>query len=122
MNIEDIKKLGKKHKGFRHERTKFKGHGEIEKAFYEHWRKQNVGVRGINHGYGTLQDLLIDEDFNSPLKPSWFVTKINSRDRFIVATVMQWLGTNCGFCFLQEVLKSCGYSIVKDKTQPSNSD
>lgn len=35
------------------------------------------------------------------------------RDRRIAATLMQWLGSNVGFSFLQEALAKCGYKIVK---------
>jgi hypothetical protein len=51
----------------------------------------------------------------SYLKQPYAVVKITARERFIVATVIQWLGSNVGFCFLREVLKSCGYDIVKHK-------
>ncbi len=43
-------------------------------------------------------------------KPIFHITK---NDRVIVATVIQWLGTNIGFNFLERTLKKCGYKIVK---------
>ena len=41
------------------------------------------------------------------------LTKITDRDRLVSATVVQWLGTNCGLCFLRETLEEAGYKIVK---------
>jgi hypothetical protein len=35
------------------------------------------------------------------------------RDRIVAATVIQWLGTNCGMCFLGNALERCGYKIEK---------
>ncbi len=40
-------------------------------------------------------------------------TKITLRERFIAATVIQWLGTNCGMAFLKEALDKCGLKIVQ---------
>ena len=35
------------------------------------------------------------------------------RDDQIAATVIQWLGSNVGFSFLQEALGKCGFMIVE---------
>lgn len=43
------------------------------------------------------------------------IQEINNRDRMIVATVIQWLGSNCGMCFLGEALERFGARIVYDK-------
>jgi len=113
MNDEEIIKLGRLNKGFKNERVKHQ-FGEREKAFYKHWKKENKPVRGLNYGFGTLQDLLMQKDKEHWFSQPYAVVKITPRDRFIVATVIQWLGSNVGWCFLGEVLKSCGYRIVKD--------
>lgn len=41
--------------------------------------------------------------------------RITRRDRVVAATLMQWLGTNCGWCFLRTVMKRCGFVIVSQK-------
>lgn len=35
------------------------------------------------------------------------------RDRQIAATVIQWLGTNVGMCFLDQALARAGYRVVR---------
>ncbi len=89
-----------------------------EKAFADEWRKENDRKysRGINFGYGILQDMFID----GSLFRNYAKTVINKRDRYIVATVMQWLGSNIGRCFLQTVLKKEGYIIVKINKEDNN--
>lgn len=108
----DIDKLGLQDKGFCHERVKCE-HGNIEKAFYEHWKKENKAVGGINGGNGILQALMVEP--NTGFCLPYVIAKVTKRDRFMVATVMQWLGTNVGFNFLRETLSDCGYKIVKVK-------
>jgi hypothetical protein len=39
----------------------------------------------------------------------------NDRDRVLAATLMQWLGSNCGMSFLREALQRVGYSIRQDR-------
>lgn len=86
-------------------------HNEREKAFHDQWQQENAPVSGVNHGHGILQDLFIESD-----SPFGFTRKavelINDRDRMIVATVIQWLGSNCGMCFLGEALERFGARIV----------
>ena len=94
--------------GYRHERCQ---HNEAEKAFQEHWQKENLPLSWLNHGYGILQDLFIES--KDSLIHKRMVVQINSRDRMIVATVIQWLGSNIGWCFLEEVFKKLGYKITK---------
>ena len=36
------------------------------------------------------------------------------RDHQIAETVIQWLGSNCGYAFLSDVMRNCGYKIVKE--------
>lgn len=114
ISDNEILKLGGVDKGYKFDRTKHE-HGEREKSFYNHWKKENRKLSYINFGQGVLQDLfaVVDDRRLFWRNLRGFKVIINRRDRYIVATVMQWLGTNCGWCFLQETLKSCGYRIVK---------
>lgn len=89
------------------ERNKF---NDIEKAFSEQWHEDNIIKRHMNQGHGLLQDLFIDRDkFNNRI----FHYIITRNDRTIVATVIQWLGTNVGMSFLTRALNRCGYNLVK---------
>jgi hypothetical protein len=93
--------------------TKRLPHNEREKAFYEQWLQENAPVAGVNCGHGILQDLFIESEltgFNRKV-----IEEISNRDRMIVATVIQWLGSNCGMCFLGEALEKFGARIVYDK-------
>lgn len=84
-----------------------------EKAFAELWNSENQPRPGVNYGYGTLQDLFFDG------RSGWWPEcklAINDRDRFVAATIVQWLGTNCGFAFLQMALEKCGYRIITEAT------
>lgn len=89
-------------------------HNEREKAFHDRWLYENKPCAGINYGNGILQDLFIDKDF-APLATEKWHLEITSRERMIVATVIQWLGSNVGMGFLEASLKKCGYKIVKDE-------
>jgi hypothetical protein len=91
--------------GLFYERTKF---NKKEKVFSDEWKEQNKIQHHINYGYETLQCLMIGKD----RKPLYYITQ---NDRVIVATVIQWLGTNIGFYFLEKALKKCGYKIVKEE-------
>lgn len=93
--------------GYRSERCE---HNEAEKVFQEHWQKENIPLSWLNFGYGVLQDLFIET--KGPFQNKMIV-EINKRDRMIVATVIQWFGSNCGWCFLEEVFKKLGYRITK---------
>ncbi len=111
-----IKNNGSKNLGVRTERLAYDPK-DIENALSSHWKSENKKNRGVNFGYGILQDLFI-EHLGSPfnlMSPQRCLLKITNRDRLIAATVVQWLGTNCGFCFLREALAKAGYEIVKRK-------
>jgi hypothetical protein len=82
-----------------------------EKALAETWEKENVPTPFLGHGQGLLQDL-----FSKPGRFGHIVPErtlnITNRDRMIAATVIQWLGSNCGFSMLMEALGKCGFMIV----------
>lgn len=35
------------------------------------------------------------------------------RDRIVAATVVQWLGSNCGFGMVREAMEKCGYKVER---------
>lgn len=90
-------------RGFMYDRTKF---GGLEKAFAEYWEQENEIKPWLNQGCGLLQNLFFlgNCSCHHHVTPS---------ERFVAATVVQWLGTNCGFAFLQEVLRSEGLYITE---------
>lgn len=99
-----------------------KRHPLLEREFAVEWEKICRPQRGINYGHGTLQDLMfvnrtgviacsMTQGMRRDSVTCW--TKITPRDAAIVATVIQWLGTNCGFSFLSDVLDRAGYKLVR---------
>lgn len=82
-----------------------------ERAFAEKWIAENKR----HQNYGKHSDDLIQKLFNrsSEIFPTQRAKlRVTARERFIVATVIQWLGTNIGFAWLTEVLDLIGYKIV----------
>ena len=96
--------------GHRVERIK---DGPIEKAFHEVWLKWNNPTPGLNHGNGILQDLFIESGVN--IWERKVIAQISPRERWIVATIIQWLGTNVGMSFLREVLRCVDMHIISSK-------
>lgn len=86
----------------------------IEKAFHDVWLKWNYPSPGVNNGNGILQDLFIERDINM-FSRKW-IAEISSRERWIVATIIQWLGTNVGMSFLHEVFRTVGMQINNSQT------
>ena len=101
------------HRGIRFRRTK--SHPR-EAAFQQAWEDENyVGVK-YNGSRETdfLQYLFTEGSRNFFNREAYRRTQqITDRDRMIVATVIQWLASNVGFCFLERMLKSAGYEIRK---------
>jgi hypothetical protein len=109
LNQANREKVDSEHVGIHKKRCR---HNPREKAFYEHWRHENEIRPGINSGHGILQDLFIETD--EPLKllsRRHKVREITKQDRELVATVIQWLGSNCGMSFLMDALRDCGYTM-----------
>jgi hypothetical protein len=114
MEIDTVLRLARRaeidaeHVGIRPERCK---DNNREMAFHKHWLKENKIDFGLNSGRGILQGLFADNNQHKPALMRGFDIEITKRERMIAATVIQWLGSNVGFCFLQETLKDCGYEI-----------
>jgi hypothetical protein len=110
LRLARREQIESEHIGIRPERCK---DNPREAAFQKKWLIENK-IDRLN-GNGTLQQLFIDSKlglFQDELR-----LEINQRDRMVVATVIQWLGSNVGWCFLEETLKECGYRIVKNETK-----
>ncbi len=97
LQISYRHKTDREHVGIRRERCV---NNDREMAFHKHWLEENRINFGLNSGHGILHGLFVGHNI-----------ELTKRDRMIVATAIQWLGSNCGFGFLEETLKDCGYSI-----------
>lgn len=84
-----------------------------EEALARLWEHENRPRPGINYGHGVLQDLMFSPRGHfASLYQGTCRHIIRNRDAAIVATVVQWLGTNVGFGFLERALKMMGKRII----------
>ena len=65
----------------------------VEATYAEEWKKQNKRSPGVNGGH-TLLEHICSEEITAP-------APVSVRDSFVAASVIQWLGTNCGLCFIK---------------------
>ncbi len=79
----------------------------LEKSFADRWEEENQDTCGTAE---ILEAIMRPDRKNPELLPNRYPP--TPRDRFVAATVIQWLGTNIGFCFLNECLAERGYKIV----------
>lgn len=77
--------------------------GLVERIFAEAWMKWNK-----RHDHDIL-NMLMPPGFN-----------VTQREASVVATVIQWLGTNVGSGFLHHCLGLAGERIVQDSNHPKN--
>jgi len=66
---------------------------ERELTFADCWEEENQEVPGLNSGMGIMQHLTDALDGG-----------MTARDACVAASAIQWLGTNCGLCFLGKVV------------------
>lgn len=76
-----------------------------ERVFAERWM--------FEHKRTDLLRLLFERTPINLLLPYHPRIILTARDRFVAATVIQWLGSNVGFSFLQECLEKFGYKVVR---------
>lgn len=95
----------------RRSRLDVSGWTNMERVFLRHWREENKRKPGLNGGNGLLE-LLLSEVPNSG------GVDICQRDATVAATVIQWLGTNCGQGFLHGVRKE--YEEIDKKRNARN--
>lgn len=82
-----------------------------ERAFAEAWERAN----DEHHRYLYELSLVGEHDpstiFGDKRTPAFPLTQDTAT---AAATVVQWLGSNVGFSFLEEALRVAGYRIAKD--------
>jgi hypothetical protein len=71
--------------------------GKRESAFFEQW----------------LHEQSEESSMSRQLFESWGIQDETVREVAIMASLIQWLGTNVGFAFLESALKRCGYRIER---------
>lgn len=96
--------LGSKDRGDYYERTEW---NKLEKAFAELWEHENKSGTSAYRGVGLMQALFCNRGHEH---------QVSASERFVVATMIQWLGSNCGFAFLRQALRKAGYDIRDVKT------
>ena len=81
----------------------------LEKIFADRWNIENNPPDFVNGGHGVLAHSLCSEGDGR-------ITRDLTQDEAtIAATVIQWLGSPCGFGWLEETLKACGYKLEAEK-------
>ena len=101
-----------RHEGLHADRLKPGRDNPREVAFANQWSYENDGGSGGN----ILACLLVNDhgDLTSVLSDKIErLAPFDQQSASVAATVVQWLGSNVGWCFLQESLARCGYEIVK---------
>lgn len=79
---------------------------DAERIYAEHWKRQNTRSPGLNGGYTLLEHLLCPrerpagESFKDPMTGREIPERVSERDAAVAASVVQWLGTNCGQAFI----------------------
>jgi hypothetical protein len=92
----------------------------METALAVRWDHECRGSEYVNGGWGILDVLCSEADDKS----SWMglgygsrkqIIALDDSHRAVAATVIQWLGTNVGLCFLQDAFRDAGYTLTYDK-------
>lgn len=84
------------------ERTR--GASMAERIYLEAWRQENERKPWRNHGTRTIEAIL-NPDLGKTAPP------VTPRDAKLIATFVQWLGTNCGRAFVEK----CERRIEEDR-------
>jgi hypothetical protein len=98
------------HRGKYHSRTTHDGFAaQREKAFSEVWEKENTRLSGGDVAFALLCCQPSAEGW-SGLEQYRELTQDIATD---AATLIQWLGSNVGYSFLEEALERAGLKIVR---------
>lgn len=98
---------GARNMGWKHERIPY---NYREMAFAKEWERENK--KSLILG-GPILTELHRGPRESLLSEGTLLCEPTNRERCIVATIIQWLGSNVGFAWLERVLNNCGYTIVQ---------
>lgn len=102
------------HRGLRYDRTEGDFTQAIrERAFAEAWQREN----DLNpRNYCLLWMLLSEQNDQEPgmygLRGRKMLCEANQESATVAATVIQWLGSTVGWCFLENAVNAAGYELV----------
>lgn len=65
-----------------------------ERIYLEQWQRDNERQAGVNRGFTLLEWILCPSGQRLP-------NRVTHRDSEVAASVIQWLGTTCGMCFIR---------------------
>lgn len=88
------------------------GSADREQAFAKAWADSPEILHDLL-GVPCAKD---DEGAFYTVNFGWYkkpIGDVTPRDEQIAATLVQWFGTNVGFCFIEETLKKAGYGLVR---------
>jgi hypothetical protein len=71
---------------------------DAERIYAERWKKENERQPAINSGFTALEHILLPDGQRVP-------ERVTQRDAVVAASVIQWLGTSCGHCFVLQCEK-----------------
>lgn len=92
-------------KGFHSHRVDIKDStGNLEKSLIDHLNEEDVPKHWLNQGQGLLQNLFFG--------PHQEYHKLTKDEKMVAATIIQWLGTNCGRWFLRDAFEKAGWKIT----------
>ena len=80
-------------------------HGVAEEVYASEWARQNAIEPWLNHGQCLLELILS--------RPGKTWGDLTQRDAQVAASVVQWLGTNCGLGFIKECERKIEIAKVK---------
>ena len=84
-------------------------HGLRELVYLDIWRQLNKRSPGLNSGITYLEHILAPSD-----TASRYATQ---REAYVAASLVQWLGTNCGQSFLFECERRCKKVLTEKRTK-----
>ena len=75
-----------------------------ERVFFEAWVSENTRKSGINSGLTIIEAILATKFRSGPLPGLSEPVRpfVSQRDMDVATAVIQWLGTNCGRCFVDK--------------------
>ena len=90
------------HTGFHPKRLQ---HNDAERIYVEEWQRENTRHYAVNGGYTLIEHSLHPEAEMEKQRAVFGLggpqpARVTFRDAAVAASVIQWLGTNCGWCFL----------------------
>ena len=96
-------------KGLRADRLAKEQDNPREVAFWKQWELENSYYRTK----GGLLGALMSKETDATWRREWMeLGPPTKRDEIVVATVVQWLGSNVGMDFMRQALKRCGYELM----------